>query len=127
VTVNFSGLWQANLGKSRIAGPAPAKVTMKIEHGENVLSQEVVITHHNGEESRQAVSVSMIDPESTWELRGMTVTVRVRWNGPELVVESTYNGNAFRDYWSLSEDGKVLTMEHRDDALAGQVTTLERA
>ena len=123
---NFSGLWQANLSRSRIAGPAPSKIMMKIVHGEDVLTQEVVITHQNGEQNRQAVSFSMTDPESTTELRGVPLTVRVRWNGREMVIESTYSGNVFRDYWSLSDDGQVLTMEHRDDAIAGQVTVLER-
>ena len=123
---NFSGLWQANLSRSVIAGPAPSKIMMKIAHDEDVLTQEIVITHQNGEQSRQAVSFSMTLPESTAELRGMPLRIRVRWKGSAMVIESTYGGNVFRDYWSLSEDGQVLTMEHRDDAIAGQVTVLER-
>jgi hypothetical protein len=99
---------------------------MKIAHGEDVLTQEVVITHQNGEQNHQAVSFSMTDPESTTELRGVPLKVRVQWNGPEMVIESTYSGNVFRDYWSLSDNGQVLTMEHRDDAIAGQVMVLER-
>ena len=123
---NFSGLWQANLGRTRISGPPPSKIMVKITHGEDVLTQEVVITRQNGEQNRQVLSYSMTDPESTTELRGVPLRTRVRWNSPEMLIESTYGGNVFRDYWSLSDDGQILTMEHRDDAIAGQVTVLER-
>ncbi len=30
------------------------------------------------------------------------------------------------DRWSLSADGDILFMEHREDALAGQLTVLNR-
>jgi hypothetical protein len=32
----------------------------------------------------------------------------------------------FRDCWSLSPNGQILTMEHRDDDLAGQIAVLQR-
>jgi hypothetical protein len=32
----------------------------------------------------------------------------------------------FRDFWSLSDDGKVLKMVHRDDDLSGQITVLNK-
>ena len=123
---NFSGLWQANLDKSRIAGPMPSKIMMKIAHDDDVLNQAVLTTRNTGEQNRLAASFSMIAAESTTELNGVPLRSRVRWSGRELVIELTYNGNLFRDYWSLSEDGQVLTMEHRDDAIAGQITVLER-
>jgi len=33
----------------------------------------------------------------------------------------------FKDHWSLSNDGQTLTMAHRDDDLAGQVSVLEKS
>jgi hypothetical protein len=33
----------------------------------------------------------------------------------------------FKDHWSLSDDGRTLTMAHRDDDLAGQTSVLERS
>jgi hypothetical protein len=33
----------------------------------------------------------------------------------------------FKDYWSLSSDGRMLTMAHRNDDLAGQISVLEKA
>lgn len=33
----------------------------------------------------------------------------------------------FKDHWSFSDDGRTLTMAHRDDDLAGQISVLEKA
>lgn len=55
---------------------------------------------------------------------------QLTWTGSELLIEShvTQNGRKlhFRDFWSSSADGETLTMIHRDDDLAGQVTVLEK-
>jgi hypothetical protein len=32
----------------------------------------------------------------------------------------------FKDHWSLSDNGRTLTMAHRDDDLAGQISILEK-
>ena len=56
---------------------------------------------------------------------------QLSWTGRELLIESrvTQRGRElhFRDFWSLSADGETLTMIHRDDDVAGQITVLERA
>lgn len=122
---NFSGQWQANLDRSRLRGQV-AIIAMTITHGDEDLRQEIVITRPNGAQERQLVTFPVTGGEATTELRGAPLTIRVRWNGPELIVESTYVGNVFRDYWSLSSDGRTLTMEHRDDGMAGQATVLDR-
>jgi hypothetical protein len=124
---NFSGLWQANLNKSHISAPPPAKLMMKIAHGEDDLRQAVLITRSNGTQERQVLTYSMTGALSVTELRGLPLKLRVRWNGPEMVIEATYGESVLRDCWSLSEDGLTLTMAHRDDAMAGQITVLERA
>jgi hypothetical protein len=63
-------------------------------------------------------------------VHGIQVRSRSTWIGAELLIESWMSlggrESHFRDYWSLSSDGEILTMEHRDDALAGQITLLEK-
>ena len=53
-----------------------------------------------------------------------------RWVGQELLIESRMETKGrtlhFKDYWSISADGGTLTMAHRDDDLAGQVSVLRR-
>jgi len=55
---------------------------------------------------------------------------RLQWVGNELLIESSVNfgegQSHFLDYWSLSDDGQTLVMEHRGDDLAGQITFLEK-
>jgi hypothetical protein len=64
-------------------------------------------------------------------LNGQTIRGKACWVGNELVIESWMQfGDRelhFRDCRSLTENGQTLVMEHRDDALAGQATVLERA
>jgi hypothetical protein len=127
VQPNFSGLWQANLDKSHIRAPLPAKLMMKIAHSEDELRQAVLITRLDGTQERQVLTYSMTGTQSAAELRGLPLKWRTRWNGPEMVIEATYGETTLRDYWSLSNDGHTLTMAHRDDALAGQITVLNRA
>jgi hypothetical protein len=33
----------------------------------------------------------------------------------------------FKDHWTLSDDGAILTMIHRGDSLDGQIAVLERS
>jgi hypothetical protein len=63
--------------------------------------------------------------------RGNAGETSAHWQRSTLIVESTLTASGrelhFRDHWSLSPDGGVLTMAHPDDELAGQVSVLERA
>jgi hypothetical protein len=56
---------------------------------------------------------------------------RLRRAGPELLIESWVNEKRremhFREYWWHSGNGETLTMQHRDDDLAGETTILEKA
>jgi hypothetical protein len=124
---NFSGLWQGDLSKSHMGEPLPAKLMMKIAHGEEDLRQSILIERSDGTHDRRVFSYSMTGAQSVTELRGLPLKSRVLWNGPEMVIEATYGESVLRDYWSLSEDLLTLTMAHRDDVLAGQITVLERA
>lgn len=64
---NFSGLWHADLGRSRIAGPVPSKMRVKIAHADVVLTQEVMIAYPNGR------------AEGVWEnLNGPECRIKVR-------------------------------------------------
>lgn len=102
------------------------KIRMKIAQQNVELKQAVLITRANGEEERQVLAYFTNGEESTAELRGLPLRLRVRWQGAEMVIEANYGEKQFRDYWSLSEDGRTLTMEHRDDDLAGQRSVFDR-
>jgi hypothetical protein len=126
---NFSGVWELNLEKSVLRGPAPKRILMRIEHREPKLVQRILVTYADGREMRMAFAYET-GTSSENSVGGMTVKTQARWEGRELALLSTAkSGNGeqhYKDYWSLSEDRQTLTMEHRNDDLAGQISILER-
>ena len=126
---NFTGVWKLNMEKSVLRGPAPARGLVKIRHREPELIQALMMRGADGRE----VPVRFVyetGKVTTNSARGIAVKTHAQWEGGEYLLESTMDlpGRRvrFRDYWSLSEDGKTLTMAHRDDELAGQVSVLEK-
>jgi hypothetical protein len=128
--INFSGVWKGNLEKSRMLGPAPKAVLVRINHAEPELVVEMVITKIDDTEDRLLFKGLTTGEEVANPMHGIEVRSCSRWVGTELLIESWMNLGGreghFRDYWSLSSDGQTLTMEHRDDDLTGQITLLER-
>ena len=127
---DFSGQWKADLAGSTLKGPPPTAVFASIAHGASVLRVEMTIVPPDTAPAVMTFEVRL-DGEPTANLvRGAEWVSRARWVDGELLIESEVRHARgqmhFRDYWSLSVDGRRLTMEHRDDDLAGQVTVLDR-
>jgi hypothetical protein len=131
MTQNLSGFWRANLEKSKLLGPAPKSITAKIEHSEPDLSVAMMITMPDGAEHRLLFKGPTTGAQVVNVVNGREWQSQMHWIGPELLIESWVDfGNRkchFRDFWSVSDDGQALTMEHRNDDLQGQITVLEKA
>jgi hypothetical protein len=125
---DFSGVWKANLEMSRLLGPAPRAVLVKIGHSEPQLEVETEVTRMDGTVGRFTFRGRTTGDEVINELQGVPMRSRLRWIGKELEIESWVNLGGreahFRDYWSFRD--RTLVMEHRDDDLTGQITLLER-
>ena len=130
MNLNFSGVWKGNLEKSKLLGPAPKVILVKINHADPELVVEMVITKMDDTEDRVLFRGLTNGEEVANSVHGIQVRSRSNWVGTELLIESSMKVGGreghFRDFWSLSGDGQTLTMEHRDDDLAGQITLLER-
>jgi hypothetical protein len=127
---DFSGQWKADLAASTLRGDPPTAIFASIAHQSSLLRVEMKIVSGNSAPNVMTFEVR-IDGEPTHNsVRGTDWVSRSHWVGRELLIESEVSHAAgrmhFRDYWSLSDDGRRLTMEHRDDDLAGQVTVLDR-
>ncbi|SRR6266571_9966 len=130
MNLDFSSVWKASLEKSNLLGARPKAMLVKIDHSDPELLVEMVITKMDETEDRLIFRGLTSGDEVTNSVHGLEVRSRSRWMGAELLIESWMNLSGreghFRDYWSLSCDGGMLKMEHRDDDLAGQITLLER-
>jgi hypothetical protein len=127
---DLSGLWKANLEKSKLLGPAPKGILAKIHHTEPEFVVEMFITKSDDSEDRMSFKGRTTGEEIVNQVHSVKMRSRSRWEGTELLIESWLNVGGrdghFRDYWFLSSDGQTLTMEHRDDDLTGQITFFER-
>jgi hypothetical protein len=128
--INLSGVWKGNLEKSKLLGPAPKALLVTINHTDPVLNVEMVFTKLDDTEEQLLFRGMTTGEEVVNSVRGIQVRSRSTWIGAELLIESWMSlggrESYFRDYWFLSNDGRMLTMEHRNDALAGQATVLEK-
>jgi hypothetical protein len=127
---DFTGLWRANLEKSTLRAPAPREIVLEIEHREPRLVQSLLVSEAAGSERRLTFEYTTDGQASVNFVSGTPCETRARWEGTELLIESWLKRADrelhFKDYWSLSADGRTLTMAHRDDDLDGQVSVLEK-
>ena len=111
---NFSGTWKMNPAKSDFGKmPIPAKLERVIQHAEPKLAVQSVTASPQGE--LRSVSIYTTDDrESVNTVRGVQIKSVVSWVGPTLVVRSTRQVQGVEigaiEHWSLSPDGKVLTV-----------------
>jgi hypothetical protein len=130
MSVDFTGVWNADLGKSRLPGPQPKAISVEIEQSDLELESVMVIAKLDGSEDRVVFKCRINGDQDKNLLNGRPIRGRARCEGEELVIESWMQFGAremhFCDYWSLSPDRRTLIMEHRNDDLAGQITILNR-
>ncbi len=130
MSVNFTGVWNANLCKSRFSGAPPKAMSVRIHQSDPELQVEIVVTKLDGNEERVVFKCWTNGEQGKSRLNGSAVRGNARWEGEELVIESWMQFGAremhFRDCWSLSFDKQTLIMEHRNDDLAGQLSILDR-
>ena len=130
MNVDFTGEWSADLTRSRLHGPPPKEIQFAIAHSEPVLQAELRMTMVDGSVLNAVFRARTTGERVTNTVLGSEWQTEAVWVGPELMIESWVKQpnrvSHFRDYWSLSIDGRTLTMEHRDDDLAGQITILRR-
>jgi hypothetical protein len=126
---DFSGSWEMSAHRSVLRGPTPKRLFMKIEHRGSTLTQEVLTLGEEDAEQR-ATFRYRCGAETRNAIGAVEARSLARWAGSELVIESRIEMSGreiyFEDHWSLTDGGRTITMAHRNDDLAGQITVLER-
>jgi hypothetical protein len=111
---NFSGDWKLNTSKSAFGQmPPPSSMTSQIAHEDPKLKNSVKQSSERGDfESESTYTTD--GKECTNQMFGNPVTSTLKWDGEVLVIESKAKiGESeftMQDKWSLSGDGKTLTI-----------------
>lgn len=111
---NFSGEWKLNASKSEFGPmPAPNSRTDKIKHEDPSLKVSTSSSTQAGDFNID-LNYTTDGKETTNEIRGNQVKSTAKWEGDALVINSkgSFGGNdiTITDKWTLSPDGKTLTI-----------------
>jgi hypothetical protein len=113
---NFSGDWKLNASKSNFGQmPAPTSLTQKITHADPSLKVQTAQSGDFGDINSD-FSFTTDGKECQNAIGDMfKMTSTVKWDGDILLFDSKMDiqGNAMSgtDKWSLSPDGKTLTVQ----------------
>lgn len=120
---NLSGTWKVNISKSDFGhGPAPDARTDKIVHEDPNLKDTITQSNQQGEITYD-MNYFTDGKETTNTIRKNEFKSVAHWEGDQLSIESkgSFGGVAttLKDHWSLSQDGKTLTLQRHAARVIG--------
>ena len=124
---NFSGSWKMNASKSDYGPiPAPDKLERKITHEDPSLKMTTVQSGQQGEITSN-IAYKTDGSESINKIRDMEIKSVAKWDGDALTVASKrdFQGTeiTINERWTLSADGKVLTIVNKINTPQGEFET----
>lgn len=122
---NFTGDWKMNATKSSFGDfPAPSSMTLKVAHEDPSLKVATAMVSDYGEWNSEA-AYTTDGKECTNKMRENESKSVLNWDADTLVIntKAEFGGNAMtiNDKWSLSEDGKTLTIERKFSSDRGEL------
>jgi hypothetical protein len=123
---NFGGNWKLNTSKSDFGQfPPPSSMTQKMSHAEPKLTVEVKMTGEMGEIEFTSNYTTDGKECTNQGFGGSEVKSVAKWDGDALGIESkgAFGDNPYtmKDKWTLSEDGKVLSIVRHFASAMGEV------
>jgi len=113
---NFSGGWVMGNSSDDSMKTGTDSPFMRVEHQEPRL--KVTISVSSKSSQKDVWSLTTDGAENLNRMNGKEVRSRTHWQGDSLVIEWETHDNGrpmhHRQVWSLSQDGKYLTMNMRD-------------
>jgi hypothetical protein len=112
---NLSGEWKLNFAKSNYGKfPAPSSMTRKITHNDPKLILSTTQKGAQGEVTSH-LAYTTDGKESVNQIAGGESKGIAQWIGDKLMIESSrdFQGMTLKqkDIWTLSDDGKTLTID----------------
>ena len=123
---DFSGRWTLDGAASDYGPfPAPQRRTDVIEHRDATLKVARTEISDAGQERSSQWTCTTDRVACTNSMRGMDTRSAIHWEGSTLVVETNtkFEGNdaSVVDRWTLSADGRTLTILRQGTSAAGTV------
>jgi hypothetical protein len=123
---NFSGTWKVNISKSNFDPmPAPSSMVTKIQHAEPSLKMSTTFSGEQGERTFDR-TLTTDGAESTNQFGSMVIKSKCRWEGGALLIDSTASSDrgefTVKEKWTLSEDGRTLTLVRIWSGPQGEMT-----
>ncbi len=121
---NFTGEWKMNPSKSDFGMmPAPSSIVQKITHSEPDLRVVSTQVGQQGEFTSDS-KYTTDGKECVNKFREFERKSTLKWDGDTLMIESKmeFQGNpvTITERWSLSEDGKTLTVNRHFSSSLGE-------
>lgn len=127
---DFSGTWKIDAAKSDFGPmPAPDSITETIVHQDPSLKANVATTGGMQGDMKYDVAYTTDGKECVNKVGDNEFKSTLNWDGDALVVETkgSFSGTDFtsKDRWSLSADGKTLTVTRHLSSAMGEADMKE--
>lgn len=112
-TPEFTGVWKADVAKSKFAGPPPSNELMLVERQGAMLKITSGVTDRHGE-YRSSVAYNTTGSESKNDYHGLPMKSRARFEDDVLSINSQVAGErptSISEKYKLSSDGKTLELQ----------------
>jgi len=124
---DLSGTWKLNASKSSFGQfPAPEAMTQKVTHAEPKVKLETTMTTQQGDVNFTSNYTTDGKESTNQGFGGSETKSTAKWDGNTLLVETkgSFGDNTFtmKDKWTVSEGGKVLTIDRTFSSQMGDVS-----
>jgi hypothetical protein len=125
-TPDLSGTWKLNSTKSEFGQfPAPGSMTQKITSADGKITVDMKMTGEQGEFAMNSTYTTDGKESTNTGFGGGETKSTAKWDADALVIDTkgSFGDNAFtmKDKWSLSADGKVLTVARHFSSGMGEM------
>ncbi|MEK7404821.1 MAG: hypothetical protein AAB225_06905 [Acidobacteriota bacterium] len=119
---DLTGSWKVDNSKSNFGAlPPPQSLVNKIDHKDPTLKITSITVGDSGERTFE-LAFTTDGKENTNSIGSIEIKSKVRWEGRDLLMEHTAGEVTLKDKWTLSEDGKTLTLVRQWSGSQGETT-----
>ena len=110
---NLTGVWKANLEKSKLTGPPPINYLVILDQQGSKLSETIGVFNQRGE-ARMTLAYNTDGKPSFNSYQGLPMQTQASWDGGTLVLESkvaSQRPQTITEKYALASGGATLTVQ----------------